>query len=234
MRRERLRSVLIVAAKVGGAIALVVLLVIFKPFVHSREPSSGSNLRPYVSGFQSPTFVATASGQPNRLYVVEQAGTIRYVEGGRIAGKLLDIRSRVGSGGERGLLSVAFSPAYEHDHLLYVDYTDKAGDTRVIAFRSRKSRAVLASARQLLFVDQPYSNHNGGQLQFGPDGLLYVGMGDGGAQGDPGTVRRTSTSGWASCSGSIRRNEARAGRSSATACAIPGASRSIEQPAICT
>jgi len=160
--------------------------VIFKPFVHSREPSSGSNLRPYVSGFQSPTFVATASGQPNRLYVVEQAGTIRYVEGGRIAGKLLDIRSRVGSGGERGLLSVAFSPAYEHDHLLYVDYTDKAGDTRVIAFRSRKSRAVLASARQLLFVDQPYSNHNGGQLQFGPDGLLYVGMGDGGAQGDPG------------------------------------------------
>ena len=195
VRRERLRSVLIVAAKVGGAIALVVLLVIFKPFVHSREPSSGSNLRPYVSGFQSPTFVATASGQPNRLYVVEQAGTIRYVEGGRIAGKLLDIRSRVGSGGERGLLSVAFSPAYEHDHLLYVDYTDKAGDTRVIAFRSRKSRAVLASARQLLFVDQPYSNHNGGQLQFGPDGLLYVGMGDGGAQGDPGTVRRTSTSG---------------------------------------
>ena len=195
LRRERLRSVLILAAKVAGAVGVVVLIVIVRPFVHAKRPSSGSNIRPYVSGLHSPTFVATAPGQPNRLYVVEQAGTIRYVEGGRIAGTLLDIRSRVGSGGERGLLSVAFSPAYEHDHLLYVDYTDKAGDTRVVAFRSRKDRAVLASARQLLFVEQPYPNHNGGQLQFGPDGLLYVGMGDGGAQGDPGTVRRTSTSG---------------------------------------
>ena len=186
LRRERLRSVLILAAKVAGAVGVVVLIVIVRPFVHAKKPSSGSNIRPYVSGLHSPTFVATAPGQPNRLYVVEQAGTIRYVEGGRIAGTLLDIRSRVGSGGERGLLSVAFSPAYEHDHLLYVDYTDKAGDTRVVAFRSRKGRAVLASARQLLFVEQPYPNHNGGQLQFGPDGLLYVGMGDGGSQGDPG------------------------------------------------
>jgi len=160
--------------------------VIFKPFVHSKEPSSGSNLRSYVSGFHSPTFVGAAPGQPDRLYVVEQAGTIRYVERRRIAGTLLDIRSRVGSGGERGLLSVAFSPAYEKDHLLYVDYTDKQGDTRVVEFRSRDARADLASARQLLFVDQPYPNHNGGQLQCGPDGLLYVGMGDGGAGGDPG------------------------------------------------
>jgi glucose/arabinose dehydrogenase len=186
VRRERLRSVLILAAKLGGAVGLVVLLVIFKPFVHSGQPSSGANLRPYVAGFHSPTFVGAARGQRNRLYVVEQAGTIRYVEGRRIAGTLLDIRSRVGSGGERGLLSVAFSPIYERDHLFYVDYTDKAGDTRVVEFRSRKGRAVLASARQLLFVDQPYPNHNGGQLQFGPDGLLYVGMGDGGAAGDPG------------------------------------------------
>jgi glucose/arabinose dehydrogenase len=185
LRGERLRSFLILAAKVAGAIGVVVLIAIVKPFVHSGQPSSSANLRPYVSGFHSPTFVGPAPGQPDRLYVVEQAGTIRYVEGRRMAGTLLDIRAKVGSGGERGLLSVAFSPHYQQNHLLYVNYTDKAGDTRVVEFRSKNGRAVLASARQLLFVDQPYPNHNGGQLQFGPDGLLYVGMGDGGAAGDP-------------------------------------------------
>ena len=186
LRRERLRSSLILAAKVAGAIGVVVLIAIVKPFVHSDQPSSSANLRPYVSGLHSPTFVGTAPGQPDRLFVVEQAGTIRYVDGRRIAGTLLDIRARVGSGGERGLLSVAFSPNYEQDDLLYVNYTDKKGDTHVLEFRSQDGRAILASARQLLFVDQPYPNHNGGQLQFGPDGLLYVGMGDGGAGGDPG------------------------------------------------
>ncbi|MDP9303093.1 MAG: PQQ-dependent sugar dehydrogenase [Actinomycetota bacterium] len=186
LRRERLRYALILAAKLAGAIGVVVLIAIFKPFVQSGQPSDGANLRPYVSGFHSPTFVGAAPGQPDRLYVVEQTGTIRYVEGRRIVGTLLDIRSRVGSGGERGLLSVAFSPTYEKDHLFYVDYTDKQGDTRVLEFRSRDGRADLASARQLLFVRQPYPNHNGGQLQFGPDRLLYVGMGDGGSTGDPG------------------------------------------------
>jgi len=186
LRRQRLRSALILAAKLAGAIGVVVLIVIVKPFVRSGQPSTGANLRPYVSGFHSPTFVGTAPGQPDRLYVVEQAGTIRYVEGRRIAGTLLDIRSRVASGGERGLLSVAFSPTYEKDRLLYVDYTDKHGDTRIVEFHSQDGRADLASARQLLFVRQPYPNHNGGQLQFGPDGLLYVGMGDGGSTGDPG------------------------------------------------
>ena len=186
LRPERLRSCLILGAKVAGAIGLVVLIVIVKPFVHSGQPSSSANLRPYASGFRNPTFVGTAAGQPDRLYVVEQAGTIRYVEGQRIAGTLLDIRARVGSGGERGLLSVAFSPHYARDQRFYVNYTDREGDTRVVQFRSENGRAVLASARQLLFVDQPYPNHNGGQLQFGPDGLLYVGMGDGGAGGDPG------------------------------------------------
>jgi hypothetical protein len=109
--------------------------VIVKPFAHSPQPSSGANLRPYVSGFHGPTFVGTAPGQPDRLYVVEQAGTIRYVEERRIAGTLLDIRARVGSGGERGLLSVAFSPHYGQDHLLSVNCTDKDGDTRVVEFR---------------------------------------------------------------------------------------------------
>ena len=185
LRPDRRRSLLVFAAKVAGAVALVLFIVIERPFISSGRPSSSSNLRSYVSGFHKPTFVTSAPGQPDRLYVVEQAGTIRYVDGKRIAGTLLDTRSRVSSGGERGLLSVAFSPAYATNHLFYVDYTDRHGDTRVVEFRSRDDRPVLSSARQLLFVAQPYANHNGGQLQFGPDGLLYVGMGDGGGGGDP-------------------------------------------------
>jgi glucose/arabinose dehydrogenase len=174
----------ILAAKVAGAVALVVAILIVKPFVRSG-PSSSANLEAYASGFDSPTFVGFAPGEPSRLYVVEQAGRIRYLVGRRIAGTLLDIRSRVASGGERGLFSVAFSPDYPRDHRFYVDYTDRNGDTRVVEFRARDGHAVLSSARQLLFVRQPYANHNGGQLQFGPDGLLYVGMGDGGSGGDP-------------------------------------------------
>ena len=183
-RRGRTRSCLLLAAQVAGAVALVVVIVLTKPFVRSG-PSSSANLEPYVSGFRSPTFVGVAPGEPRRLYVVEQAGRIRYAVGRRIAGTFLDIRSRVESGGERGLLSVAFSPSYSQDHRFYVNYTDRNGDTRVVEFRSRNRKAVLSTARQLLFVDQPYPNHNGGQLQFGPDRLLYVGMGDGGSGGDP-------------------------------------------------
>jgi glucose/arabinose dehydrogenase len=185
MRRMQRRSIPVLIAKVAGAVALVAVIVIVKPFVRSREPSSGSNLEPYASGFVQPTYVASAPGEPHRLYIVEQAGRIRYLVGRKIAGTFLDIRPRVASGGERGLLSVAFSPRYETDRRFYVDYTDRNGDTRVVEFRSRNGKAVLSSARELLFVRQPYANHNGGQLQFGPDARLYVGMGDGGSAGDP-------------------------------------------------
>ena len=185
MRPPTGRCALVFATKVAGAVALVAVIVIVRPFIHANHPSSGANLDPYVSGFDAPTFVTAAPGEPGRLYVVEQAGRIRYVVDRHIAGTFLDIRGRVRSGGEQGLLSVAFSPDYARDHRLYVDYTDRNGDTRVVEFRSRDGRAVPSSARQLLFVHQPYANHNGGQLAFGPDGLLYVGMGDGGAEGDP-------------------------------------------------
>ena len=120
--------------------------------------------------------------------VVEKRGLIRVLVNGRLRPQpFLDIRDRVGSGGcEQGLLSVAFHPRYARNHRFYVDYTDRRGDTRVVEFRSDGTTAQPGTARQLLFVDQPYANHNGGQLQFGPDGVLYVGMGDGGSGGDPG------------------------------------------------
>jgi glucose/arabinose dehydrogenase len=147
---------------------------------------SALHLQPVAEGLASPTYVTAAPGEPGNLYVVEQPGTIRVLAGGRVrATPFLDIRSRVRSGGERGLLSVAFDPGYRRNHLFYVDYTDRNGDTRVVRFRARGGRAVLSSAKQLLFVAQPYPNHNGGQLQFGPDRQLYVGMGDGGSAGDP-------------------------------------------------
>ncbi len=158
---------LVLAAKIAGAVALVVALVIVKPFFHSRQGSPKPNLEPYASGFQSPTYLAAAPGEPNRLYVVEQAGRIRYVVRRSIAGTLLDITSRVASGGERGLLSVAFSPHYERDHLFFVNYTDRHGDTRVVEFRTRAGHAVLSSARELLFVKQPYANHNGAHVSDG-------------------------------------------------------------------
>ena len=93
--------------------------------------------------------------------------------------------AKVKSGGEQGLLSVAFDPGYATNHFFYVDYTDLNGDTRVVRYRSNGTAAVLSSAKQLLFVKDFASNHNGGQLQFGPDGRLYWGNGDGGDRGDP-------------------------------------------------
>ena len=140
---------------------------------------------PVVSGLSSPVYVTSAPGDPTTLYVVEQPGTIKIVRNGAVAGTFLDIRSRIKSGGEQGLLSVAFSPQYATNHRFYVDYTDTRGDTRVVEFRSANGVGKPGTARQLLFVDQPYDNHNGGQLQFDRSGYLYVGMGDGGSGGDP-------------------------------------------------
>jgi glucose/arabinose dehydrogenase len=141
--------------------------------------------RPFVNGLDSPVYVTSAPGDSSKLYVVEQPGRILVVENGRVTDTFLDIRSRVRSGGEQGLLSVAFSPGYAQNHRFYVDYTDVNGDTRVVEFRSNGTTGLPDTARQLLFVKQPYSNHNGGQLQFDKQGFLYVGMGDGGSGGDP-------------------------------------------------
>jgi glucose/arabinose dehydrogenase len=149
---------------------------------------SAARLRlvPVASGFSAPVYVTAPRGEPGRLYVVEQGGLIRVVEKGKIrAQPFLDVRRLISSGGERGLLSVAFHPSYAKNRRFYVDYTDRNGDTRVVEYRSNGRTAIPGSARQLLFVKQPYANHNGGQLQFGPDGKLYVGMGDGGSGGDP-------------------------------------------------
>jgi len=144
------------------------------------------SLQPYASGLGALTGISSTPAEPNRLYAVEQSGLIRYLVNGRVRGTFIDLRDRITSGGEQGLLSVAFSPNYGRNHRFYVDYTDTQGNTRVVEFRSRNGRGLRSTARQLLFVRQPYANHNGGDLEFDRHGLLYVGMGDGGSAGDPG------------------------------------------------
>ena len=158
-----------------------------EPAADPDRPGSGGALRivEVASGLEAPVHAAAAPGEPDRLYVVEQVGRIRILEGGRVRERpFLDVTDRVLSGGEQGLLSVAFHPDYETNGLFYVNYTNEAGDTRVEEFRAAGG-AAPAESRTLLAVEQPYANHNGGQLAFGPDGLLYVGMGDGGSGGDP-------------------------------------------------
>jgi glucose/arabinose dehydrogenase len=144
------------------------------------------SLQPYASGLSALTGISSTPAEPNRLYAVEQSGLIRYLVDGRVRGTFIDLRDRITSGGEQGLLSIAFHPNYRRNHRFYVNYTDKQGNTRVVEFRSRNGRGLKSTARQLLFVRQPYANHNGGELQFDRHGLLYVGMGDGGSAGDPG------------------------------------------------
>ena len=148
--------------------------------------------RPYrfssiAAGFESPVHVSAPRNEPNRLYVVEQGGTIRVFENGRIREQpFLDVQGQVAAGGERGLLSVAFHPNYARNRLFYVYYTDRAGDIRVVEYRSNGAAAISSSARVLFRVaHRQASNHNGGQLAFGPDGFLYAGTGDGGSAGDP-------------------------------------------------
>jgi glucose/arabinose dehydrogenase len=162
---------------------LLVAAALLSPGSHSQHELS---LRPYASGLSGITAIVSNKAEPKRLYVVEQVGRIRYFVNGKVGGTFIDLRDRILSGGEQGLLSVAFHPAYRTNHRFYVDYTDKNGNTRVVEFRSRRGRGVKSTARQLLFVRQPYANHNGGELQFDANGLLYVGMGDGGSAGDPG------------------------------------------------
>lgn len=140
-----------------------------------------------IGSFAAPVLVTQPRGERRRLFVVEQGGRIRVVRDGRVLrAPFLDISDRVVSGGEQGLLSVAFAPDYASSGRFYVDYTDRNGDTRVVEYRrgSSPDRANPRSARQLLLQDQPESNHNGGLLLFGPDDLLYVGLGDGGGGDD--------------------------------------------------
>ncbi len=135
-----------------------------------------------LGDFSEPIALAVRAGDPS-LYVAEKGGLVKAFRDGAVDRALvLDLSGQVSSGGEQGLLGLAFSPDGDH---LYADYTDTSGDTRVAEYAFTGGRADTGSRRQLLAVDQPFDNHNGGQLVFGPDGFLYISLGDGGSGGDP-------------------------------------------------
>jgi glucose/arabinose dehydrogenase len=173
------RRIAVLAVVVCGAIAVGSSL--------AAGPGSLRLVR-VVGGLERPVYATQAPGEPRRIYVLEQPGRIRVVENGRLrAAPFLDLRAQVESGGnEQGLLGLAFSPAFARNGTFYVNYSLRGdGDTIVAQYRARNGRVVAGSGRTILRVDQPYSNHNGGNLAFGRDGRLWVGLGDGGAGGDP-------------------------------------------------
>ena len=147
-------------------------------------------LQPVVAeGVSNPVFVTHAGDGSGRLFVVEQPGRIRVVAGGALApAPFLDIAARVVSGGERGLLGLAFHPDYPRTRRYFVNYTRRPDGATVIAeyqVSAADSNVSARTERVLLVIEQPYPNHNGGMIAFGADGFLYIGMGDGGAGGDP-------------------------------------------------
>jgi glucose/arabinose dehydrogenase len=145
----------------------------------------GVRLEP-IGEFEAPVYVTQPSGGTEDLFVVQPGGQVIRVAPDGSTSVFLDIADEVVAGGEQGLLSVAFAPDYERSGLFYVDYTDTAGDTRVVEYRAPDGgSADPESRRELLKIDQPFANHNGGLLLFGPDDMLYVGTGDGGSGGDP-------------------------------------------------
>src|SRR5690349_11300457 len=163
-----------------------VLPLVFAAVVGLADPVPV--LQPFVTGLINPVSITHAGD--NRLFITEQAGRIMIYDGTRLLPEpFLDIRNLVSSGNERGLLSLAFHPRYAQNGFFYVNYTNVSGNTVVARYSvspADPNRANPSSAVLILGVNQPFANHNGGQMQFGPDGYLYIGLGDGGGGGDPG------------------------------------------------
>jgi len=151
----------------------------------SQSPSKLSGIRirlQKIATLEAPLAMAVRAGD-SALYVAEHGGRVVAIRDGQVDSRpVLDLTGRVSTGTEQGLLGLAFSA---DGRFLYVNYTDLNGDTNIVEYTMDGDVGGPGSARRLLFIDQPYSNHNGGDLVFGPDGYLYIGMGDGGSGGDP-------------------------------------------------
>jgi glucose/arabinose dehydrogenase len=154
----------------------------------SGAPPKAFTFRPVASGLINADYVTTPPRDASTLYVVEQQGVIEKVRGGKDAGPFLDITDRVSFDGERGLLGLAFSPGYATSGLFYVDYTSADGVVHVVEMHAADGSGDPSTARELLAVQHPWPNHNGGQLVFDRAGRLLVGIGDGGTPPDQDTT----------------------------------------------
>jgi glucose/arabinose dehydrogenase len=184
--------------RVTLALRFLLLALLTAPAAaHAHEPANWDpatfgesfTLTEIVSGLSSPTGIVDPGDGSGRLFIIEQTGTIRVLENGALRDDVfLDLSDQVSGSSEQGLLGLAFHPGFAESGQLFVDYTDLDGDTVVARYQVDSGDPNLAdpdSAEQVLTVDQPFPNHNGGDLAFGPDGYLYIALGDGGSQGDP-------------------------------------------------
>lgn len=173
--------------------AIAVAVGLMAPLVGTAPASAAlSDVRLRLTkkwtGLNQPVYFTAAPGDAGRAFVVEKGGRIRVIQDGKLLRRpYLDISARVSKGSEQGLLGMAFTPRFLSTGRFYVNYTDVNGDTLIVRYYTSRPRSNRPSfkSRVILKIDQPYTNHNGGCLQFGPDGYLYVATGDGGGAGDP-------------------------------------------------
>jgi glucose/arabinose dehydrogenase len=181
----------VIARNVTAALLVSALIGLVTPAASAVSPSRIQlGLSQVASGLSQPLLVTNAGDGSGRLFVVEQTGRIRIVEAGEVLpAPFLDLSAAISGGGEQGLLGLAFHPNFKTNRKLYVSYTDRNGTSIIreyLASASNRDRVDGSSGRTLLRLRQPYANHNGGNIAFGPDGDLYIGFGDGGSAGDPG------------------------------------------------
>jgi len=179
--------------QVGPALGIMWLIAISLPGlspISAAGPPPAIALEAVVSdGLRHPVYVTHAGDGSGRLFIVEQPGRIRVVQQGRmLEAPFLDLTDLVRYGGEQGLLGLAFHPSYKANGRFVVNYTRRPDGATVVAeFRvSAQPNVARTAEKQLLVIPQPYANHNGGMVEFGPDGFLYIALGDGGSGGDPG------------------------------------------------
>ena len=181
--------------RVGGLISVLLFAATILP-VAAQTPASSFDpstlaisFTSIASGLNQPVDLVDPDDGTGRMFIVQQSGQILILKDGEVnPTPFLDISGQITTGTEQGLLSVAFHPQFKSNGLFYIDYTDTSGNTQIEEWKVSADNPDVAdpsSARTLLSVDQPFPNHNGGLLLFGPDGYLYIGLGDGGSQGDP-------------------------------------------------
>jgi glucose/arabinose dehydrogenase len=185
------RRWIIAAAVLAGVGVSVIIFLFVRPFI-LRPPSTPSKYRlvEVAAGLDKPVYVTDAGDGSGRLFVLEQDGRIRIIQNGQLLEQpFLDVSDLVSRDDtERGLLGLAFHPQYTASGFFFIDYTNKDGNTVVAKYRvsaSDMNRADPQQVSMIITVQQPFPNHNAGQLAFGPDGDLYIGLGDGGSAGDP-------------------------------------------------